>query len=260
MNASFFAEDQLPKGQEPITTSNVTRTHMFLTLLTDEERIWPTMGVITGDAGTGKTIATQLFLNQLMISSYTALPLAIKVTVNPRSSPRDLAATILESLREKPHGTRSTSFEIANDAARAIERYALRLLLFDEADRLNADSFDVLRHLFDKTGCPIALVGLPNIFDVIDHYDKFRSRVGLRMPFLPLDETEILEVVLPHLTIARWVYDKENPGDQQLGKEIWKKVGPSLRSLVSVLSTASQIAKIYQSPKMYERRCIIAPR
>ena len=248
MDTTFFAENQLPKNQKPIQTSNVTRAHMFLSLLTDEERTSPTMGVLTGVAGIGKTIAIQLYHNQLMRSPYTALPIAINVTVDPRSSPRDLASAVLESLREKPRGKRSTSNGMANDAARAIERYALRLLTFDEADHLSADNFDLIRHLFDKTGCPIALVGLASICDVIDRYEKFWSRVGLRLPFLPLEETEILTVVLPQLTIARWVYQADNPEDQQMGKDLWQRVTPSLRNLVGVINTASQIAKTYDCP------------
>ena len=54
---------------------------------------------------------------------------------------------------------------IAAEVAAAIERNDLKLIIVDEADRLNEDSFEVLRHLFDKTGCPILLVDLPSILE-----------------------------------------------------------------------------------------------
>src|SRR5947208_3856555 len=100
-----FAEDLLPEGQKAIQTKNVKRCKAFIALLTDPERSSPTMGVITGLAGTGKTIATQDYLDGLPPYGHTALPIAIKIKVMPRSTPRALAKTVLDSLLEKPRGS-----------------------------------------------------------------------------------------------------------------------------------------------------------
>ncbi len=198
------------------------------------------MGVITGLAGVGKTIATQYYLDSLAPHAKTALPTAVKVKVMPRSSPRALAKNILESLQEQVRG--SNIYEIAEEAARAIERNYISLLVVDEADRLNEDSFEVLRHLFDKTGCRIVLVGLPNILSVIERHQKFSSRVGLRMPFVPLAIEEILDVILPKLVFPCWNYDPSASSDRELGMKIWQRVNPSLRNLTTLLATASQMA------------------
>jgi DNA transposition AAA+ family ATPase len=240
-----FAEDHLPEGQKIIQTNNVKRCRSFLHLLTDPERSTPTMGVITAPAGTGKTIATQYYLDSLVPHSHTALPIAIKLKVMPRSTPRALAQTVLDGLQEKPKGR--NIYEMADEAAKAIERNDLKLLVVDEADRLNEDSFEVLRHLYDKTGCPIVLVGLPSILRVIERHEKFSSRVGLRMQFRPLELEEVLTVVLPELVIPRWTYDPNNTTDQTLGTDIWNRVNPSLRKLVSLLELASQTAKIQKA-------------
>lgn len=254
MNTRFLsdiAENRLPKGQKPIFTTNVTRTHLFLRLVTDERRASRTMAVITGVAGLGKTIAAQLYCDELAPNAYTSLPPAIKVTVESRSTPRALAIAILEGLGEKIRGNRGNVYDITKEVVKAIKRNALRLLIIDEADRLNEDSFDVLRDIFDRTGCPIVLVGLPSIIEVIERYDKFQSRVRLRIPFVSLEESEILETVLPQLTaIPRWKYCAENPDDQQMGRDLWHRVDPSLRDLVSVLDAASQLAEIYGQPKV----------
>jgi DNA transposition AAA+ family ATPase len=240
-----FAEDHLPEGQKIIQTKNVKRCRSFLHLLIDPERSTPTMGVITAPAGTGKTIATQYYLDSLVPHSHTALPIAIKLKVMPRSTPRALAKTVLDGLQEKPKGR--NIYEMADEAASAIERNDIKLIVVDEADRLNEDSFEVLRHLYDKTGCPIVLVGLTNILRVIERHEKFSSRVGLRMQFLPLELEEVLTVVLPGLVIPRWIYDPDNTADRLMGTEIWNKVNPSLRKLTNLLELASQIAKAQQA-------------
>jgi DNA transposition AAA+ family ATPase len=248
MTTNPFAEDHLPEGQPVIETKNVKRCRSFMRLITDPRRRSPTMGVITGLAGVGKTIATQYYLDSLAPHAQTALPTAIKVKVMPRSTPRALAKTILDSLLEKSRG--SNIYEIADEAAEAIERNYISLLVVDESDRLNEDSFEVLRHLFDKTGCRIVLVGLPNILSVIERHQKFSSRVGLRMPFVPLELKEVLEVILPQLVFTCWNYHAELPADRQLGERIWHKVNPSLRNLTTLLATASQMATDEQIPSM----------
>jgi len=248
MTINPFAEDHLPEGQPVIETKNVKRCRSFMRLITDPRRRSPTMGVITGLAGVGKTIATQYYLDSLAPHAQTALPTAIKVKVMPRSTPRALAKTILDSLLEKSRG--SNIYEIADEAAEAIESNYISLLVVDEADRLNEDSFEVLRHLFDKTGCRIVLVGLPNILSVIERHQKFSSRVGLRMPFVPLELKEVLEVILPQLVFPCWNYHPELPSDRQLGETIWHKVNPSLRNLTTLLATASQMATDEQFPSI----------
>jgi DNA transposition AAA+ family ATPase len=246
MTTHSFAEDHLPEGQPLIETRNVRRCRSLMRMITDPQRRTPTMGVISGVAGVGKTIAAQYYLDSLPPHAQTALPTAIKVKVMPRSTPKALAQTILDSLLEKPEGR--NIYEIADKAAVAIERNYIKLLVVDEADRLNEDSFDVLRHLFDKTGCRIVLVGLPNILSVIDKYEKFSSRVGLRMPFVPLTIKEVLDTLLPGIVLPCWTYDPEKPTSRQLGEKIWHKVNPSLRNLQSLLETASQMARDEELP------------
>jgi DNA transposition AAA+ family ATPase len=248
MTTNPFAEDHLPHGQPVIETKNVKRCRSFLRLITDPERRSPTMGVITGRAGVGKTIASQHYLDSLAPQAQTALPTAIKIKVMPRSTPRALAKTILDSLLEKSRGR--NIYEMADEVATAIERNSIHLLIVDEADRLNEDSFDVLRHLFDKTGCRVVLVGLPTILSVIERHEKFSSRVGLRMSFTPLLVEEVLDLVLPQLVFPHWTYDPAKPSDREMGTVIWHKVNPSLRNLHSLLSTASQMARDETAPSI----------
>lgn len=65
---------------------------------------------------------------------------------------------------------------IVAEAAAAIERNDLKLIIVDEANRLNETGFEVLRHLFDKTGCPILLVDLPSILERPTEQDNDRGK------------------------------------------------------------------------------------
>src|SRR2546425_7609337 len=67
---------------------------------------------------------------------------------------------------------------IEDASTEAVRRSDLDLILVDEGDWLNVESFEFLRHVFDRTGCPIVIVGLPHIMQVIARHEKFSSRVG----------------------------------------------------------------------------------
>jgi len=239
MSASYY-EGRLPKGQSPIETSNVKRLLTCTYYLTDPNNPYSTIVVVTAPAGAGKTIAAGFCQQAVERRFSSALPATLKVKVMPRSTSGVLATDVLKNLGERVRGDNSAQLTAA--AARGIERNDTRLVIFDEGDRLKDDSFEVVRYLQDKTGCPILVVGLPSIWGVIERHEKFNSRVGLRMSFEPLSLQEMIDVVLPQLVFPRWSFDPRNDNDRAMGEELWKRVGPSLRKLRNVLTIASKTA------------------
>jgi DNA transposition AAA+ family ATPase len=239
MSTSYY-EDRLPKGQSPIETSNVKRLLTCTYYLTDPNNPYSTIAVVTAPAGAGKTIAAGFCQQAVEHRFSSALPATLKVKVMPRSTSGVLATDVLKNLGERVRGDNSAQLTAA--AARGIERNDTRLVIFDEGDRLKDDSFEVVRYLQDKTGCPILVVGLPSIWSVIERHEKFNSRVGLRMSFEPLSLQEMIDVVLPQLVFPRWSFDPRNDNDRAIGEELWKRVGPSLRKLRNVLTIASKTA------------------
>jgi type II secretory pathway predicted ATPase ExeA len=248
LDRSGFSEDCLPAGQPPIPTKNLRRFKAFMGLINDSRKRYPTMGVVTGLAGMGKTVSVEAYLDSSEPRAHTGLPGHIKVKVKPRSTPKALAVDIVNSLRDKPRG--HNIYEVADEAAAAILRNDLETLIVDEADRLNEDSFELLRHIFDKTGCPIVVVGLPRILSVIDHHEKFASRVGLRMDFRPPEKDEMLGTILPGLIFSCWQFDAQNEVDRAMGERICTMVGPSLRKLRNLLQVASCIAETLDQPRI----------
>lgn len=232
-----YAEDELPSGQSLIETTNLRRFHGGANLLLDPGCRYPTMATTVGPAGSGKTISVQSFLRDLPLRDLTGLPAAVGVKVRPRSTPKTLTEDIVAALEEKVKGT--TSFKLATEAVEIIKRNDLKLLIIDEADWLSADSFDVLRHIHDRSGCPVLLVGLPRLLSVIDAQEKFSSRIGLRLQFSPPPVEEVLNTILPGLVFPHWQFDPDEAGDRDLGEYIWRAVHPSLRKLRNLLQIAS---------------------
>lgn len=236
-----FAEDILPVGQKPINTQNVKRLRGFIRLITDRERKYSSMGTVTGMAGIGKSVAIQAYCDNLPRQEHTGLPQVVKIKVKPRSTPKAFALDIVQALHDKPRGT--NVYQVADEAAAALVRNDLQLLIVDEADRLNEDSFEVLRHIHDKSGCGVVVVGLPSILSVIDRHEKFASRIGLRMEFLPPEIEEVIQIIMPQLVFPHWEFTGQSEVEQVMGEQIWKMVRPSMRKLRNLLQTASQLAE-----------------
>lgn len=247
MNNSYspnFAEDFLPDGQHAIKTSNLTNFHAFCSLLTETGSGSLRMGVVTGAPGTGKTTAIQSYLDAQRINAHTGLPSALRIKVKPKSTPKALATDVVSVVKDRARGR--TSYELADEAADAIIRNDVKLLFVDEADRLTADTFDLLRYIHDKSGCPIAVVGLPAILRVIDAQDQYGSRTALRMHFEPLEPDEILATVMPELVFPFWEFDPGNVQDREMGERLWRAITPSLRKLRNALEISSRLAELRQ--------------
>jgi len=181
----FYFEDHLPPGQDPIDTSSMTTARAFLGFLMQSRARtgYSAMGVITGRSGIGKTIAVHTYLDKFLPRPHTGRPACTRVKVQHRSSALALARTLLGVLGDRPYG--HNVYKVTDEAALAILRNDLELVVIDEADRLTADSFEVLRHIYDRTRCPIVLVGLPQILDVITRQEKFAGRVTMHLRFPP---------------------------------------------------------------------------
>lgn len=243
-------ENRLPIGQAPIMTTSVKRFHAYMQFIMQsrEETGYATMGVITGDAGVGKTIAIQTYLQSLVPRAYSGFPACVSIKVSPRSTAKALAKTLIATLNGEQAGHNVYDMEAVS--AQAIRRNDLDLILVDEGDWLNVESFEFLRHIFDRTGCPIVIVGLPRIMRVITRHEKFVSRVGLHMEFLPLTQEEVVTTVLPALTLPYWRYHVDNSADREMGGALWQRVCPSFRKLRVVLQYASQIARARQAERI----------
>lgn len=240
---STFYEDRLPVGQHVIETHSVQRFRVFMQLVRDPSRKHPSISTVTGPAGTGKTIAHRSYIDMLTVRQDSVLPEAVSIKVAHRATGKAVAMDIGRALFDKLKARNAS--EAISEVVLSIQRNNLKLLIVDEADSLNEDSFEVLRSIFDWSGCSIVLVGLPNLLDVIESKEKFASRVALRTEFAPVSRDEVLNIVLPQLIFPRWQFQGDSETDRELGALIWERAGSNLRHIRNLLQAAAQLAENY---------------
>jgi hypothetical protein len=73
------------------------------------------------------------------------------------------------------------------------------LVVIDEADRLRTSSLEEVRDLFDRTGVPVVLVGMPGLEKRLARHAQLYSRVGFVHAYKPLRPDE-----LSRLLDERW--------------------------------------------------------
>lgn len=233
--------EQLPSNQLPIETSALVLFGKQMTMLVNAKSFtgYPLMGVVTGEAGLGKTVSCISFANSFAPQLHTQLPACIYLKIPPRPTPDRVSAVVAASLGIKVDATAGTT--PVEQAIEIIAASDIKLMIADEADWLDEECFEILRYIHDEAQISIAVVGLDNLVNVIRSKEKFRSRVGLRSSFKQLDQSEILNTVLPQLVFPHWRFDPTNSQDVELGTYIWDIVRPSFRRLRKLLQAASLI-------------------
>jgi DNA transposition AAA+ family ATPase len=126
------------------------------------------IGLVTGPAGIGKTVAVRMYVD--------LHPTTLSISV-PRWQRHDSGvASLLFAACE----TRDWNHQIPKSVYLVNRlRNSNRLVILDNAQRLTPGAREWLFDLYDETGCPIAMIGNPEVLQHIRQCDQHFSRIGI---------------------------------------------------------------------------------
>ena len=132
------------------------------------------MGEVIGPAGVGKTIALRACEHKFVGSVYLRCDQGCR-------SPGALLRTICRRLGLGVKGTIDTLLFRVVDRLDGTDR----MLLFDEAQKLNPDALDVVRDIHDQAHVPIVLGGTFDLHKLVDDstvfFGQMSSRISVRL-------------------------------------------------------------------------------
>lgn len=145
------------------------------------------MGAIVGPAGLGKTFAVSAAME------LHSLPI-IKLTFENRPTMRLVADRLLHALTGATQ--RGTRFALTDKLLGYLAEQR-RLVVIGEAQNLNRDCFEFLRHLHDDEATHFGLLfdGGDGCWDVISREPMLRSRIYRPVHFTPLSEADVLKLI-----------------------------------------------------------------
>jgi DNA transposition AAA+ family ATPase len=214
-----------------LTDASVLATrHLLLTTdaisdLIDSEA----MGAVVGPAGLGKAFAIEHALESRQED-------VITLTFEARPTMRLVADRMLHTLTGTPgHGTR---FAMTDKLMNRLSDRR-RLIVIGEAQNLNRDCFEYLRHLHDDPATRFAVVfdGGDGCWEVLAREPMLRSRIYRRVAFRSLSDGDVLALIPGYHPIYAAV-------DPQLLVLINDKAANGrLRSWAAFTHTASRICR-----------------
>lgn len=155
---------RLAYGTELFETSVTERMGSCFSLIRSTSDI----GIITSPAGNGKSSASTIYSN--------LHPTTVAVTLNATTcEAKRVEAAIFAAVENRDWKGRSSRFSYLVDRFKG----SRRLLLLDNAQRLDSTGRQWLFDFCDAAGLPAALIGNPELIDKIRANDQQFSRVGI---------------------------------------------------------------------------------
>jgi DNA transposition AAA+ family ATPase len=153
----FFERQDAPVEGHFVKTKVAERIHALIQMAIKLNG----MAAIYGASGIGKTMAlratARVKRNCVLIQGHPG-------SASPTRFLRDLLQEISSRYSSAALGQLGDLFDMV------VQRLAKsgRPILIDEADVLSTKTMGILRHVYDATGCPVIMVGRPNLVKKID--------------------------------------------------------------------------------------------
>ena len=117
------------------------------------------------------------------------------------------------------------------------------LILVDEADRLQMNSLEQIRSIFDEGTAGMVLIGMPGIEKRVTRFPQFYSRIGFVHEFRSLDASQVQELLEKRWTPAGVVLPNE-PLVPEVIASLIRMTGGNFRLLTMLLTQIERVLRV----------------
>lgn len=204
-----------------VQTENVSRIFWLLESLRDTGAdLTSSIGVVTGQAGRGKTFAVKRFtaLNENVYYIFFVDGFSV--------------VDVLREMAYEASGTRPFTFRGCLDVIDEATRHNRTTFILDEADKMPKRYFDLIRSINERCAAPIVLVGEENLNQVLQSERRLRSRVR---DVVSCQAISIADVSSYYRVVLKQELDPE------VARELWRRSGGDFRPVVRDAMTVKAI-------------------
>lgn len=148
-------------------------------------------GVVHGPAGLGKTFAVDAALERLRAQTEHAV-VSCSLAFPSKPTMLQVATDLVTALSGARPARARNRFQLISHLVGLLAAPA-RLIVVDEAQRLNGECIELLRHLHDhhETRFALLYVGGDGCWEVLSAEPMLRSRIFRRLPFKPVPRAQV---------------------------------------------------------------------
>lgn len=122
----------------------------------------------------------------------------------------------------------------------------IKLLIIDEADRLQPKSLELVRDIYDRKHIAVVLIGMPGIEKRLIRFPQIYSRIGFAHSYKPLSKDEILFIIKNHLQLLDSTIDSTNFSDQEAIAAFTRITQGNFRLIHRLLKQTIRIMEVNQ--------------
>jgi DNA transposition AAA+ family ATPase len=190
------------------------------------------IGLCYGPAGVGKSMAAYNFARWHEIEKEMELTRNMRkkptieihgcdtiiyvpsVSNSPKAVGDSIENTIINFKLLHVEASRNNDSDSDDNWQEKLNNY-VKLIIVDEADRLNPKGLEQVRDIYDRQSISIILIGMPGIEKRLVRSPQLYSRVGFSHIYKPLSKEEIVFIVQNHLKALNASVDLETFSDQE---------------------------------------------
>ena len=117
------------------------------------------------------------------------------------------------------------------------------LIVVDEADRLQMNSLEQMRSIFDEGELGMVLIGMPGIEKRIARFPQFYSRIGFVHEFRPLDTLELQSLLDRHWAPSGVILP-QGPFSPEVIARLIRITGGNFRLLTRLLTQIDRVLSV----------------
>lgn len=260
---------------EFITTKEYRRFVEFCNACKNENYI----GLCYGSAGVGKSMAAYQFARWHEVQRELKLKSENRFDyIRPTINMDDFDTIIyLPYVSNSPSVVHASIRELAYDFQVLVEqsifgkdipwnersKQRVKLLIIDEADRLQPKSLEQVRDFYDRQQIPIILIGMPGIEKRLIRFPQLYSRVGFSHKYKPLSEEEVAFIIQNNLQNLNIAVDVKDFSDHEaiatftrITQGNFRLINRLLKQTIRVMQV-NQLSSITKEAVEAARECLV---